>query len=147
MHEPIGAARLRKFAALAGLAPALLVLSACDGLADDSDRFDNLNLTSEELEVAQALVTGFKKETGLPILRSREYGRAACYSRMVEMPDHLKRAHLAYLADYPEADADYYGYFAKMGVSETDAYEVYQRFEVADEKCSADALVRKLFGE
>ncbi|AKM10829.1 hypothetical protein [Croceicoccus naphthovorans] len=126
-----------------------LALGACnlDTESMEADKFASMNLTPEERAVAEALVAGFKKDTGLPILRSREYGRAACYAKTVDMPDHLRSAHLAYLANYTEADADYYGFFARRGLGEQNAYEVFQRYEAADRKCSAGGLLGRIIGD
>lgn len=130
--------------ALATTASAFL-LSACgDSAGMESERLDNMNLTPEQREVAQAFVIGMKKDTGMPMLRGRDYGFAGCYAERVQMPVNLKRAHIAYLSDYAAADKDYYAFFARMNVGEEAAWDLFQRYEVAEQQCSAGAMVKQL---
>lgn len=126
---------------------ALVACSAEQRATMESDKLDSFNLTASERLIAEALIEGYKKEMGMSMLRSREYGRAACYARKVDMPKRFERAHLAYLANYPEADEDFYGFFSKQGLGEQDAYAVFEHFEKGYEQCEAKALIKERFGK
>lgn len=130
---------------IAFVAAAAFLIAGC-GDADEAEgeRLDRMNLTPEQREVAQAFIIGMKKDTGMPILRGRDYGFAGCYAKRVQMPVNLKRAHIAYLSDYAQADEDYYAFFARMNVSEEAAWDLFQRYEAAEQQCSAGAMVKQL---
>ena len=126
-------------------ATAAFMLSGCgDTQQAEGERLDRMNLTPEQREVAQAFIIGMKKDTGLPILRGRDYGFAGCYAKRVQMPVNLKRAHIAYLSDFAQADKDYYAFFARMNVDEQAAWDLFQRYEAAEEQCSAGAMMKQL---
>lgn len=130
------------------LASLAIVACSAEQRADmESDKLDSFNLSPMERSVAEALIEGYKKEMGMPLLRSREYGRAACYAKKVRMPTRFHKAHLAYLANYSEADKDYYAFFAKQGLGEQDAYAVFEHFEKGYEQCEAKALIKERFGK
>jgi hypothetical protein len=117
---------------------AILLVAACSEaeLAEmEGDRFDKMNLSARQLKVAQAMVAGFKKEFGIPVLRSREYLRAGCYAKKVNVPLAFEDAHLSYLANYVEADRDYYGFFSRQGLSEQHAWAVSEAFHRAQAAC------------
>ena len=132
------------------LSVCLIGLAACsaeDRAQMEQDKLDSFDLTPKQYEIAQALIEGYKKDTGMPLLRSRDYGRAACYAKTVNMPALYERAHLLYLKNYPEADKDFYGYFARQGIGENMAWEMSQKFQGAYDNCSAGALLKKRFGK
>lgn len=113
----------------------ILALAACSA-PDGGDVLDRLELTSEQRAVADAFVEGQLAASPLGMLRQRDYLYAGCYAKEVAMPSRYRAAHLAYLANYTEADEDYYGFFAGYGLDEEQAYAVFERFETADGKCS-----------
>ena len=123
----------------------LAACSAEERAGMEREKLESFNLSPAEYEVAAALVEGYKKETGRPLLRSQDYGRAACYARQVQMPAMYSRAHLMYLKNYPEIDRDFYGYFKRQGVGEQMAYQMSQKFKSAYDSCSNAALVKRLF--
>ena len=90
-----------------------------------------LEQRKSQRDIAEALVAGFKAETAMPLLRSRDYARAACYAKNVEMPQRYERAHLLYLQNYGEADRDFYPFFQGHGIDENTAILVSgDQFEV-----------------
>jgi len=109
----------------------------------EAEKLESFNLTSAQREIADALVIGYKTDTGLPILRSRDYARAACYAKEVRMPARFKRAHILYLSSYPEADKNFYPFFKRHGVSDQVAYDMSQIFQKAYDQCSFSALLKK----
>jgi len=132
------------------LAASMMVIAACspaDRAEMEKNKLESFELTPKQYEIAQALIEGYKKDTGMPMLRSRDYGRAACYAKTVSMPAMYERAHLLYLKNYTEADKDFYGYFARQGVGEHMAWEMSQKFQSAYDKCSTGALLKKRLGK
>lgn len=125
----------------------LVLLAACDANLEqmEADKLDSFELTDRERAVADALVEGYKKEMKVPVLRSRDYMRAACYAQSVEMPSRHDAVHVAYLRDYPAIDADFYRWFANRGYSEQDAWTLSQRVQKGYADCSIGALVKKRF--
>ncbi len=135
---------------LTSLSISVLALTACsqtERAEMEKNKLESFELSSKQYEIAQALVEGYKKDTGMPMLRSRDYGRAACYAKTVNMPAMYERAHLLYLKNYTEADKDFYGYFARQGIGENMAWEMSQKFQGAYDKCSTGALLKKRFGK
>ncbi len=128
----------------------ILALTACsaeDRAAMEKDKLDNFDLTPKQYEIAQALVEGYKKDTGLPMLRSQDYGRAGCYAKTVKMPAMYDRAHILYLKNYIEADKDFYGFFKRHGIGDNMAWEMSQKFQYAYDQCSTTNLLKKRFGK
>ncbi len=128
-----------------GTAILLAACSAEERAGMEREKLESFGLSASEYEIASALVVGYKKETGRPLLRSQDYGRAACYARQVQMPAMYSRAHLMYLKNYPEIDRDFYGYFKRQGVGEQMAYQMSQKFKSAYDACSNAALIKRLF--
>ncbi|MBE5074451.1 hypothetical protein IM511_09045 [Erythrobacteraceae bacterium E2-1 Yellow Sea] len=114
----------------------LLTAGAACSPPDGGDVLDGLNLTSSQRATADALIEGQLKASAIPMLRKRDYLAAACYAKKVDMPSHMGNAHRAYLANFEEADKDYYGFFAKQGLYEETAYSVFERYEAAMKQCS-----------
>ncbi|WP_409412311.1 hypothetical protein [Altererythrobacter sp. MF3-039] len=112
-----------------------LLVGACD-MPDGTEIYEGVELTTSQKAIAEAMIEGQKKASAIPIMRQREYLMAACYAKTVDMPSEYSQAHRAYLADFGEADKDYYGFFARYGLGEESAYSVFQRYEAAYEKCS-----------
>lgn len=115
---------------------ALAALPGACSLPDGGELLDDLELTHSERAVAEAMIEGQKKAAALPIMRKREYLMAGCYAKKVKMPAEYSQAHRAYLANFEEADKDYYGFFAGYGLSEEAAFSVFERYEAAFEECS-----------
>jgi hypothetical protein len=102
----------------------------------EAEKLESFDLTVDQRTIADALLVGQKAETGLPMLRSRDYVRAACYAKSVDMPKSYARAHLLYLQNYSEADRDFYPFFQRQGIDEQTAWAMSEKFRVAYEKCS-----------
>ena len=85
---------IKRTVALLAAGLALTACSAEDRAKMEKDKLESFELTAKQYEIAQALIEGYKKDTGMPMLRSRDYGRAACYAKMVNMPAMYERAHL-----------------------------------------------------
>ncbi len=129
------AARLRILpAALA----AAIALSACGGdqSAKDAEKLDGMDLSSDQRAVAEALIDGFKSETGTNAVTDAELERAACYAKNVDMPDAFADVHKLYLADYAAIDEDFYPWFEENGVSMDDAWDIAERVKEGFEACS-----------
>ncbi len=133
--------RLNAFAALG----ATFLLAACDANLEqmETDKLDSFQLSERERAVAGALIEGYKKEVSTPILRSRDYARAACYAKSVEMPSRQDAVHQAYLRDYPAIDDNFYPWFANHGVSQDDAWKLGERVKKGYADCSIGALIKK----
>jgi hypothetical protein len=63
----------------------ILWVALCLGLAAcsaeqraqlEADKLESFDLTFDQRAIADALVVGYKAESGVPILRSRDYARA-----------------------------------------------------------------------
>jgi len=132
---------LKTIAALGAFA----LLAACDADLEqmEAGKLDSFGLSEHERAIAGALVEGYKKETGMPILRSREYARAACYAKSVEMLSSHNNAHLAYLRDYTAIDENFYPWFTAQGISEQDAWKIGERVRKGYADCSVGALIKK----
>jgi len=102
----------------------------------EADKLESFELTDGQRAIAEALIVGYKAETGLSMLRSRDYARAACYATKVDMPRSYERAHLLYLENYGEADKDFYPFFQGHGIDDNTAWEMSEKFRVAYEACS-----------
>jgi len=102
----------------------------------EAEKMESFDLTVDQRTVADALLVGYKAGSGMPILRSRDYARAGCYAKNVDMPRSYERAHLLYLENYDEADKEFYPFFERQGIDENTAWEMSERFRVAYEKCS-----------
>lgn|GEM_PF-1925093 len=124
---------------------AACLLAACDANLEqmEADKFASFGLSDSERAVAEALIEGYKKEMGMPVLRSRDYGRAACYAKSVVMSSRHNDVHIAYLRDYSNIDADYYRWFANKGYSEQDAWKISERVLKGYADCSMGALIKK----
>lgn len=125
--------------------PVILRTAVCLGLTAcsaeqraqmEAEKLESFDLTVDQRTIADALLVGYKAETGLSMLRSRDYARAACYAKSVDMPRRYARAHLLYLENYDEADEDFYPFFQRQGIDENAAWEMSEKFRVAYEKCS-----------
>jgi|GEM_PF-2582926 len=117
------------------IAASLGLCTACSP-SDGGKVLDGLNLTPSQRATADALIKGQTKASAIPMLRKRDYLAAACYAQKVDMPSHLGNAHRAYLANFEEADKDYYAFFAKHGLDEQSAYSIYERYEAGMKLCS-----------
>lgn len=102
----------------------------------EAEKLESFDLTVDQRTIAEALLLGQKEESGLPLLRSRDYARAACYAKSVDMPKRYARAHLLYLKNYGEADRDFYPFFEHQGIDEQTAWDMSEKFRAAYEKCS-----------
>ncbi len=124
---------------------ALTMLAACDADLEqmEAGKLDSYGLSEQERVVADALIEGYKKETGMPILRSREIARAACYARSVDMLSRHHNAHLAYLRDYTAVDENFYPWFSAQGISEQEAWKIGERVKKGYADCSMSALIKK----
>lgn len=120
---------------LTTLCAASLGLCAACSPPDGDEVLDGLDLTSAQRATADAFIAGQKKASAIPMLRKRDYLAAACYAKKVDMPAHLGNAHRAYLANFEQADKDYYGFFTRHGVDEQSAYSVFERYEAALNRC------------
>ncbi|MBT8473368.1 MAG: hypothetical protein KJN99_12240 [Marinicaulis sp.] len=124
-------------------------IAACDGVDMEQmqvNKLASMELTATELEVANALIEGYKKEMG-SMLRSREIARAACYAKSVEMPSQWHRVHKAYIADYTAIDDNFYPWFASKGIGEQTAWDIGQRVVKGYEACSVGSLLKKRFSD
>ena len=101
----------------------------------EAEKLESFDLTVEQRTIADALIVGYKAESGLPILRSRDYARAACYAKNVDMPRRYERAHLLYLEHYGEAEKDFYAFFQRQGIDDDTAWGMSERFRAAYDKC------------
>lgn len=109
----------------------------------EGEKMAQFNLTTDQREVADALVEGYKNDTGMSLLRSQDYARAACYAKTVKMPSRFYRVHLLYLKNYTEADSNWEGFFAKHGADVNAAYDMGQIFQKGYDQCSTGALIKK----
>ncbi len=125
---------------LSMVAASTLIVSACD-MPDGTEIYEDLELTGSQIAIAEAMIEGQKKASAIPVMRQREYLMAACYAKKVDMPPEYSQAHRAYLADFEEADKDYYGFFARYGLSEESAYSVFERYEAAYNECTPAGLL------
>ena len=133
--------------ALCALAFLLIAACSAEDMAEmEADKLGGMNLSPAERAIAEALVEGFKKETGAQMLRSRDVGRAACYAKSVKMPSQFARVHALYLKDYSAVDGDYYGWFRRQGVSDEAAYKFFGHVEEGFNACSIGALAKKRLG-
>lgn len=114
----------------------LVACSAEQRAQMEADKLDSFELTTEQRAIAEALVVGYKAETGMAMLRSRDYARAACYAKTVDMPSRYREAHLLYLENYGEADKDFYPFFQSRGIDDNTAWEMSERFTAAYDECS-----------
>ena len=123
----------------------LALLSSCDVNLEqmEADKLDSFQLTERERAVTDALIEGYKKEVGMTVLRSRDYARAACYAKTVEVPSRQDAVHQAYLRDYPAIDENFYPWFANRGLSQDDAWKLGQRVQKGYADCSMGALIKK----
>lgn len=117
-----------------GLLASLVMLGAC-AMPDGGEVLDRLELTQSQRMVADALVEGMAKDAAFGILRKREYLLAGCYATKVSIPPAHERAHLAYLANFQEADDDYYGFFARYGLDQQEAFSMFERYDIAMTAC------------
>lgn len=128
---------------------ALVAITGCSAeqrTEMETTKLESFDLTPDQRVVADALVTGFKAEMGLALLRSREYARAACYAKKVVMPRKYKKAHLFYLANYDAADRDFYPFMQKRGVTDIDAWEMSKVFRLAYEQCTLSGALKRRSG-
>lgn len=135
---------LLKLAALTG---AGMLLVACDTEKMEGDKLDSMDLSEKERQVAEALVEGYKKEMGTPILRSRDYGHAGCYAKSVRMPSSYHNVHLKYLRNYTEIDNDFYPWFRSQGLSDDTAYKISEYVQAGFEECTVGNLLKKRFSK
>ena len=123
-----------------------LALTACSAeqrAEMEGEKMEQFDLTSDQREVADALVQGYKNDTGMSLLRSQDYARAACYAKTVKMPSRFYRVHLLYLKNYTEADSNWEGFFGKHGADVNAAYDMGQIFQKGYDQCSTGALIKK----
>lgn len=118
----------------------VILASACS-MPDGTEIYDDFELTHSQRAIAEAMIEGQKQASAIPVMRQREYLMAACYAKKVDMPSEYSQAHRAYLADFEEADKDYYGFFARYGLGEESAYSVFQRYEAAYNECTPAGLL------
>jgi hypothetical protein len=130
----------------------IVVAAVCIGIAGcsagqraemEADKLAQYDLSASQTDIAQAFVAGMKIENNTPLLRSRDYARIACYAKSVEMPARMKRAHLLYLENYVEADRDYYPFFARQGIGEQLAYDMFEIYRAAWDECSLGRMMKK----
>lgn len=133
---------------------ASLVLTSCSihdaSTAQDRElqkRAANLHLTSAEMDIANALISGFATETGAPVINSRDVGHVLCYAVHVEMPERYTIPHLDYLKNYVEVDKDYYGWFKMKGVPGTDAKAMGDIYLKAFNECKSLGPRVKIFNQ
>jgi hypothetical protein len=122
-----------------------VTLGACGGVDTEqmeAEKLEQMELTNEQRIIAEALIAGQKKETGIPVLRSRDYAAAGCYAKTVQVSRGQSRAHEAYLRDYAEADKDFYAWFKRQGVGEQEAYAISQAVHAALDECSLGSLLK-----
>lgn len=128
------------------IAATSLALAGCDA-ADfakmETDKLTQMGLTPEQMSVAKALIEGYKKEVGRPVIRSRDVMRAGCYAKTVDLPAHHSRVHKLYIADYAVIDQNYYPWFNKQGIDDQTAYEIGNKVTAAYEECSLGSQIRK----
>ena len=113
----------------------------------EADKMASFNLTPKQSEIAGALIEGYKKDAGRQLLRTQDYARAACYAKSVQMPQMYANGHLLYLRNYTEADRNFYGFFAKHGISESMAYQISEKFHSGYDACSTSAQIKKQLGQ
>ena len=109
----------------------------------ETDKLESMDLNRAQMEIAEALVMGMKKDMGTPIMRSQDYGRAGCYAKTVEMPDTYYKAHMLYLRDYDTIDKDYYAYFKANGVTDDTAWKMGEIVAKTYDDCGIGALLKK----
>lgn len=126
-----------------GMAICLTSCSAEQRAEMEGEKLAQFELTSDQTEVANALIEGYKKDTGMSLLRSQDYARAACYAKTVNMPSRFYRVHLLYLKNYTEADSNWEGFFARNNADVNAAYDMGQVFQKGYDKCSTGALIKK----
>ncbi len=132
-----------KFTILPIILFGIVACSTEDRAQMEAEKLDQFELTNAQRDVTEALIEGYKKDTGMPILRSQDYARAACYAKSVKMPSRYTRAHLLYLKNYPDADEDFYGFFQKHKVPDQLAYDMSQIFQKGYDACSNTALIKR----
>jgi hypothetical protein len=140
----MGAKPMTRLNAIAVLGAAFL-LAACDAHMEqmEADKLESFELSDRERAVAEAMIEGYKKETGMTVLRSREIARAACYAKSVAMPSRQDAVHQAYLRDYSAIDKNFYPWFANQGLSQDDAWKISERIQKGYADCSMGALIKK----
>lgn len=129
---------IRPRALTAAMFAVALTLPGCGGdpSAKDLERLDSKELSAEERMVAEALIAGFRHETGAASLGDAEIERAVCYAKSVEMPEAYADVHKLYLADYASIDQDFYPWFQGEGVSMEDAWDIADRVKKAFDACA-----------
>ncbi len=128
---------VRTIIAAVGVAAAL-ALPGCGGdpSAKDAARLDSKELSPDERMVAEALLDGFRRETGAATLPDADIERAACYAKSVDMPEKYTDVHKLYLADYAAIDKDFYPWFENKGVSMEDAWDIAGRVKAGLDICA-----------
>ena len=112
-----------------------------------TEKLSEMGLDAREIAIAEAVIEGFKKETGMPVLRSRDVMRAGCYAKSVDMPSQHHRVHKLYLADYTEIDKNFYPWFNAQGVDDNTAYDIAQRVSKGFDECAVGKLLKKRFSK
>lgn len=118
---------------------AAFALAACGGGGQPSEdeTLDAIELTDDQRVIAEALLEGYRKETGAKTIGADDIARAGCYARNVDIPAQFRDVHKLYLADYAAIDADFYPWFEMHGVSTEDAWDIAERVRKGFEACAA----------
>ncbi len=124
----------------AQIALGALALAACGGGNSEPDAASPVlaaaELSADDRAVAEALLAGFKKESGVSAIGEADAARAACYAQNVDIPAEFAEVHKMYIADYTAIDQDFYVWFEERGVSMEDAWDIAERVKKGFEACA-----------
>ncbi len=120
---------------LATIAAAGLAACGSDKPPSEEATLDAVDLTDEQRAIAEALLEGYRKETGETEVGAADIARASCYAQNVDIPAKHIDVHKQYLADYTAIDADFYPWFETHGVSMDDAWDLAERVKMGLEAC------------
>lgn len=117
------------------LVVAALALTACAESDPRQDAIQKYALTEAQIPIMDAFLQGLARESATATSRRTREEIAACYAARHTVPARWLRLHIAYISDYPNADKDYYAWFAARGVSEADAYAIWQGVDAPSKDC------------
>ena len=117
---------------------AACALAACGGGQgpSEAETLDAVALTDDQRAIAEALLEGYRKETGAVAIDADDVTRAGCYAQHVDMPAQFRDVHKEYLADYAAIDKDFYPWFQARGISAQDAWDIAERVGKGFEACT-----------
>ena len=120
---------------LAAIAASGLVACGGDPEPSEEETLEAIELSDHQRVIAEALLEGYRKETGETTVDAADIARAGCYAQNVDIPAQFSDVHRQYLADYTAIDADFYPWFEARGVSMDDAWDIAERVKKGLEAC------------